>query len=509
MKKKLLALLVAAGLIFSLTACKDEPTEPTSNPGGQTDTKVDPTTDDGNCYEPYTPDGAPKYTADNCPGFPGAWQCGCLGKMADVAKFRELQGGDRGDRIQINFYTFTSETVKDLLPLFLTGNDAFTDKYFINVEMAANAQAHILSVKNNIGKEGGPDIFVADVDYAMEFASLQGTATISELGISIVEGDFYQYTLDLMKKATTDGSITGLPHQATPGGMLYRADIARDVLGIKSEAEMQALVKDWDGFLKVAAQIVEETEFKMIYGSDELKRNFLNTREQGWVVGNNFTVCEDTIDKFVEVTMAIKEMGGLGTNGTGQWSGPWDAGRDNKDAGVFSYFGSTWYLHHTHGAQVKPGTATWGQWGLVPGPASFYWGGTYWFGSKDAADDDDKADAVKQIIEFFCVNEDTIEIWVKKLGDFPANKNVAKKFAEDATIKNEMFLFETNHYAVFAEIAEKINITKNITRYDAEMDTLFGEFITDVFVNNMDVDEALAKLRGSVKGILGSNIVVA
>jgi hypothetical protein len=309
-----------------------------------------------------------------------------------------------------------------------------------------------------------------------------------------------------MKRARPDGVITGLPHQATPGGMYYRADIAKEVFGIESEDDMQALVSDWNAFIAAAEKLTSETDFAMIYGADELKRNFMNTRDSAWVNANNeLTICEDTIDEFVRVTKAIQDMdGGLRTNGTGQWAGNWNNDRQLMEGGVFAYFGSTWYLHHVHANNVG---ATRGQWGLIPGPAPFYWGGTYWFGSKAAAADDDKAAGVRAIIEFFCVEEESIAKWAGALGDFPANIAVAERFAANRPAgaqNNDMFLFGTNQFAVFAEIAKTIDITRNISRYDAQMDVLFGAFITDIFADGMDIDDAYEKLRESVKADLDS-----
>jgi ABC-type glycerol-3-phosphate transport system substrate-binding protein len=380
--------------------------------------------------------------------------------------------------------------VKDLLPLFLAANPDFVERFYINVELAANAGAHILAVNT-----GNPDIFVADVDYAMDFAALDKTATIAQLGIEINEDDYYEYVIDLMRRGD---DIMGLTHQATPGGMIYRADIAKEVLGIESEEDMQALVSTWDGFLEVAEQIVEETDLAMMYAADELKRNFLNTRNQGWVNDNGvFVICEETITEFVRVTGAIQEMGGLRNNATGQWSDDWHEARGDGDLAAFAFFGSTWYLHWIHRGRTQQ-FGTYGQWGMVPGPAPFFWGGTYWFGSTEAAACEDKSSAVRDIIEFFCVDEESVEAFARSTGDFVSNRNVVNRIKDDDDFNNTLFLFGTNHYQVFAEIAETINITDNVTRFDAAMDEIFGEFITDVFASNMALNDAMTKMRQSV-----------
>jgi hypothetical protein len=332
----------------------------------------------------------------------------------------------------------------------------------------------------------------------MEFADLAGTATIADLGIEITESEYYAYTLDLMRKGD---DIMGLSHQATPGAMYFRADVAADLFDIEKDADMQELVKDWDSFIEVAEKVVEETDFHVLAGADELKRNFINARDEGWVVDGTFNVDYDTVTEFVEVTGAIKDMEGLKVNAAGQqWSSSWTEGMGDVDEGVFAYFGSTWYLHYTLGDNAKE---TEGLWGMVPGPQEFYWGGTYWFGSKVAAADDAKKAGVAQIIEFFCVNDDEAILWMEETGDFPSKKAVAEKLADDYD-GNDFFKFKTNHFEIFADIAERIDITKNITRYDDIMNGLFDDFIANVFSEDESIDDAIDILSEAVKEAIPS-----
>jgi hypothetical protein len=499
MKKRLLSVLLSVTMLFGVVALTGCNGDNNGNDGTPTTTGA---TGDGTPNGDVT--GGDATTGGGDDGPPEAE----TEQEIAARVFRELQGGEPGDRTVVNFYTFTTETASLLLPRFLEANPDFAERFFINIEIAADAGPHIMAVNQRLGNADGPHIFVADVDYAMAFAALDGTASIAELGIEINESEFYDYVLDIMRRGD---DIMGLSHQAAPGGMIYRADIAQEVLGINSEAEMQALVSTWDGFLEVAAQIVEETDLAMLYGADELKRNFLNTRTQGWVVQDEegrdvFNICEDTINEFIRVTGEIRDMEGLRTNGTGQWSDEWQAARRDNDDSVFAYFGSTWYLHWIHRPHVRNETDgelgednTYGQWGMVPGPASFFWGGTYWFGSKVAAEDEELAEAVRRIIEFFCVDDEAIEAFAFATGDFVAKRSVVNRIKNDARFNNPLFLFNTNHYQVFAEIADIIDITNNVTRFDASMDDIFSNFITSVFADNTAVGTAMENMRNEVR----------
>jgi len=139
-----------------------------------------------------------------------------------------------------------------------------------------------------------------------------------------------------------------------------------------------------------------------------------------------------------------------------------------------------------------------GNWGMVEGPQEFYWGGTFWFGSKVAAADESKVEGVKQIIEFFCVNDETMLGYMRDTGDFPSKKTVAASLVADGG-SNNLFLFGTDHYAVFSKIAERIDITKNITVYDEIMNSLFDDFINAVFADGETVEDALAAMREGVR----------
>lgn len=497
MKKRLLAGLIALAMTFSLVACKGEEnptTTPQNNPG------VEGQEPGGDGTEGVEPNGDPvDEGACKACGKPEPWTgaCNCVA----INAFNEKQG-DRGDRTLINVYTFTHETA-DMLNFFLDENPDFADEYYLQLEYNVEASAHRMAVSLAIDRKGddGIDLFVADVDYAVEFAELGGTASIKDLGIEINESEYYPYTLDLMR---VGGNIMALSHQATPGAMYYRADVAADVFGIESEDEMQKLVSDWDGFLDAAQQIMdwaeeEDNGFKILAGADELKRNFLNARDEAWLDGDTFNVDFDTISEFVDVTTEIMDMGGLAVKGSTQWGSDW---YDGMKDGVFAYFGSTWYLHYTLRPNAEGGPSV-GNWGMIPGPQEFFWGGTYWYGSKNAAADDVKAEAVRTIIEFFCVNDDTLKAYMESTGDFPSKKAVAKELAEEYD-GNDFFLYNTNHLAVFAVIAEKIDVTKNVTKFDDVFNSLFDDFINQVFADDVGMEEALDNMEEGVRERLPS-----
>jgi len=483
-----LAFLLAGTMLFGMTACKEKDSGGNPSGGG---------TGGNGSTETKSPDS----TGEEKP---------------EETKPTVTNSASGSGATEINFWTFTDETKGLVDDYFLKDNPDFATKYTIKWNLYGDQSPYRTAINADLGSASGPHLFVADVDYARKFAELSGTASYEDLGVKYDASLFYTYTLDLCKN---NGKIMGLSHQATPGAMYYRADIAEEVLGVKTAEEMQALVSDWDKFTETA-QKLGEAKVPMIYGTDELKRNFMNNREEGWVVDGVFNVDEEAIDSLVDTVKKIKEAGALKNNGNGQWSDAWKAGMRED---VFSYFGSTWYLHYTikpnaikehddkyydaNGWDKAVGDGTFGKWGMIQGPKPFYWGGTYWFGSTTAAQDEDVKAGVAQLLEYFLSVEGQTAI-AKGKGDFMSIKSINEELANDPAYENPFFLDKTNHYKVFAEAAKHIDISKNITKYDADYDAVLMDFLNNVFAENMSVEDAKKQMYEDAKSAVNDVTVV-
>ena len=499
----LLLSVLCVGLL-TLTACSEDPNRTADYNEAHEAEEVGETTEQSeatdapvnNETEPLeTPDYNPLFSCNDC-GVEENWpgQCNCW----RIKVFNDAQG-EQGSRTLINVYTFTNETA-DMLDVFLEHNPNFSNDYFIRLVYNCVPAHHRAKIALELSStEHSIDLFVSDIDYAMEFADHSGTATLAELGIEIDESEYYKYTLDLMRKPR---GLMGLAHNASPGVMYYRADVAEKALGITSEAEMQALVNNWDDFLTASQKVMEwarreQNNFKMIAGVDELKRNFLHARREPWLVNDILNFDVDMISDFVNVTTALIDMDGVAVKKSAQWDNEW---YDGMMDGVFAYFGSTWYLRFTLTPHAFRSTSD-GNWGMIPGPQGFYWGGTFWHGSKAAATNADKREGVRQIIEFFCVDNDGIKAWSEVWNDFPAKRTVARRLADEYS-ENPLFLYKTNPYEVFAEVAEALR-AENVTKYDEVFNVVFNDFIDIVFVDGIDIEAALDFMDDSLKERLG------
>jgi len=381
----------------------------------------------------------------------------------------------------LNFYAFQDEFKYDIMPFIYEQNPDFLKEYNVNVITEVWPDKYIDMVENALQNES-VDIFVAEFDFALEFAENPETAPVKSY-FSLDENDYYGYLTDMVR---VNGDVMGLSHQATPGVMYYRTDLAEKCLGVTSPAEMQKLVSTWDGFLETADKLKANDVF-ITYGVDELLRSFIALRGEGWVTDGKLTIDEDTVRKFFEITKTLYDKQQVVHNKNSHWTVGWEMGALGN---IFCYFGTTWYLHYCLKRWTKEdalgpdevGNGTWGLWGMIPGPSGYSWGGTYWFVPKALVNDDERAHAlsgVKKIISTMCVNDETMKNYAYKTGDFLSKRTVVEAIKNDERFINP-FLNGQNHYAAFSESVENIS-AKNFTVYDECFETFFNQAINDFF----------------------------
>ena len=420
-------------------------------------------------------------------------------------------GGGDSSKQTVHVYTFTDETQTMIDKYFLKDekNKEFADKYQFEYHLTSDANEFIANCEAALTKtEEAPDLFVADADYAQRFAENAKTASLADLGIEINEPDYYTYTLDF---TTVNGTRMGLSHQAAPGVVLYRTDYAEKYLGTKDPEEIQSkYLGSWDQF-KATADTLKENGIPMISGVDELKRCFMNNRANAWVDADmNYTPDEAKIKELFEYTKSLSDAGEVHYIDKTQWTSNWYT--DMQD-GVFCFFGCTWFMHYTlkpncvatktgdkdkdgnpqaAEADYKVGNGSYGLWAAVPGPEPYFWGGTWWFGSKQCLDDGTK-DVVKAIIEYFCVNDDSMKAYMEATGDFPSKKTVASQLS--ASNEN---LGGQDHYAIFKESAENVNVG-TCCKYDATFNGNTDAALAAYCTGTKTLDEAIQSIYDESK----------
>lgn len=323
------------------------------------------------------------------------------------------------------------------------------------------------------------DIFLIEADYATKYANEQfALDVINDLGIrESAIADQYQYTKDIV--TDSKGVLRGLSWQATPGLFAYRADVAREVLGTDDPVEVQKKLSSWSEFDKVAGQMSSKG-YKMLSGYDDAYRTFSNNFSGKWVDDKSNVVVDQKVLDWIKQTKSYTEKNY--NNGNGLWSDGWQKDQ-SKDGDVFGFFYSTWGINFTllgnalenaNGPKEK-GNGLFGEYRVVRGPESYYWGGTWIVGAKGT----DNPSLVRDVMLKLTANPNIMKQITLDTEDYTNNKTAMNAIANDSTY-GSAFLGGQNHIALFTESAEKINM-KNASPYDQGLNEGIQTAMKDYF----------------------------
>jgi len=225
-------------------------------------------------------------------------------------------------------------------------------------------------------------------------------------------------------------------------------------------------------------------DYKMLSGFDDAFRTFSNNMSGKWVNGTE-VVIDDQIVKWIEQTEEYTEK--EYNNGTSLWSEGWasDQGPDGK---VFGFFYSTWGINFTllgnslenPDGDKKVGNGIYGDWGVVEGPASYYWGGTWIVGAVGT----DQPELVKDIMVELTMNEDIAKQITLDTQDYTNNKTAMNEIANDPDYGSD-FLGGQNHIALFNSAADKIDMS-NTSPYDQTLNEAVQGKFKDYFTGAVD-----------------------
>lgn len=323
------------------------------------------------------------------------------------------------------------------------------------------------------------DIFLIEADYATKYANDRyALDLIKDLKIKeSVFADQYQYTKDIV--TDEKGALRATSWQATPGLFAYRADIAREVLGTDVPAEVQAKIDTWAKFDAVAAQM-KAKNYSMLSGYDDAFRAYSNNTTAKWVNDKNEVVVDQQILNWIKQTKTYTTSGY--NNGNGLWSDGWQSDQ-GSNGNVFGFFYSTWGINFTllgnslddADAPKEVGNGLFGEYRVVQGPASYYWGGTWIVGAKGT----DNPTLVKDIMIKMTANPAIAESITRETEDYTNNKTAMTKIANDATY-GSAFLGGQNHIALFTSAAQKIDMS-NASPYDQGLNEGIQTAMKDYF----------------------------
>jgi hypothetical protein len=459
--KSLISMMLAAAMIFSLTACGSSDT---SSSGSETDTQAAAET------ESAATDG---------------------GKVLNIWCWN-----DEFQTLFNSYYPEVKEVAEDKSTTTL--NDGTVVQWTINPNENNNYQNKLdeaLLNQESADADDKIDIFLVEADYALKYVDSDYTLDVqNDIGLTAEELDGqYQYTKDIV--TDSNGAVKGTSWQATPGLFAYRRSIAKEVLGTDDPDEVQAALSDWDKFNEVA-ELAAEKGYKMLSGYDDSYRTFSNNVSIPWVDGTTVQVDENLMN-WVEQTKEFTDKGY--NNKTTLWDDGW-ASDQGPDGDVFGFFYSTWGINFTllgnsledPDGEEAVGNGIYGDYAVCEGPEAYYWGGTWIC----AASGTDNVSLIKDVMESLTCNEDIMKQITLDTQDYTNNTAAMDSIANDETYGSD-FLGGQNHIALFADAAAKIDMS-NAGKYDQGCNEKFQAAFKDYFDGTIDLDTAKANFETAI-----------
>ena len=340
-----------------------------------------------------------------------------------------------------------------------------------------------------IGTKDAPDVIALESAFVKKYVESGLMADIGALGLDEASKDVIPYVKEV--GSSKDGVLRALAWQAAPGGFFYRDSLAKKYLGANSPEEAQKLMGDYNAFYETAKVLKEKSNGSvyMISSIHDIAKPFFGQRQHGWVEDNKLVI-DDSLNNLLEVSR--KFVSEKLTQDTEGQSEAWFAGM-NGDS-IMGYSLPTWGLHYwlkPNAVSADKSKTTEGDWRMIQGPTSFFWGGT-WVGLTEQSKMKEEG---AELVKYLTTNADFLKTWAKETGDFVSSQTVVDEIKGDY---KEEFLGGQNHYAEFSNMAQSIN-AKILTEYDQTIEKLFMDScLAPYSKGEVEKDKAMKDFKDAV-----------
>ncbi len=463
--KKIFALVLALAMVAGLaTACKEDKDETTAATTEAATTTTGDATDATDATDDTTAEPASSTPANVAP-------------VANVSD----EGSDA-----ISLYGWNEEFTGLL-------NKWMPDlEYTYEMTESTQYQAKLDSALS--AGDGAPDLFLLEADYAAKYVDSDNTININDVGIDYADlANQYAYTYEF----TMDdiGAIKAVSWQACPCAVFYNVTVAEAALGVSEPDDVAPYFATWDKFIETAATVSEATDgaCKIISGTDDIWRAFLNTRSQGWIVDGEVYV-DEVFDQYFDLAKTLYDDNL--TFQTAQWSPEWTANASNET--VLSYWGPMWLVRFSlslNDPADAPANPTSGDWRAIPAPSSSYWGGTWLAATKYC---DMKATA-KDIMTKFTIDSDFM-MGMAQDGEFVNNVEDMTTIANDTSFALE-YLGGQNPFGILLDEAVKIDLSC-VGPNDQDINTAFNNAVNSYLAGDVATpDDAITAFTAAVEDL--------
>lgn len=242
----------------------------------------------------------------------------------------------------------------------------------------------------------------------------------------------YSYTRTL----ASDGfQELGASFDVSPGVFLYRRSVANAVLGTDDPGVVGESVRDWENF-RITAEKTGKAGYKMLAGYDAAFDVYSQAVEHDWQSDDGSLQIDEHLMQWVETTDDFVKKGICGDAEIG--SDEWMAGITGK-GDVFGYFLSAEEIELIKDEIDESNTDSYGDWGIVPGPAGWYRGGSWLCAAVGSPNPNFSAEIIRNLT----CNEQVMQDIYEKTGITVNNRNVLLGFAAPADMTGERSLSDS------------------------------------------------------------------
>lgn len=335
------------------------------------------------------------------------------------------------------------------------------------------------------------DIFLSETDYVNKYVdeAVDVAMPLVDLGINPESDLSDQFDFAKVTPSDASGVQRGSTWQGTPGLLVYRRDIAKEVFGTDDPDEIAKKTDNWDTLKQTAEELKAKGYFVFSSYADSF-RLYGNSISQPWVAqGETVINVDPQILNWVHNSKEWVDAGYFDKTVKGQWNDDWNRAMSSQSK-VFAFLFPAWGIDFV----LKP---NWdgevGNWAVTTPPQGYNWGGSY----IHAATGTDNVEHVKEIILELTANKDNLLMISKNYLDFTNTVSGMREVAEDKTFASE-FLGGQNPFEYFSPVAENIKIAP-LSPYDQACVEIIQNAFGDYFEGHITVEQAKQNFEVAIK----------
>ena len=362
---------------------------------------------------------------------------------------------------------------------FVEGFNKLYPDVTVNITVVPNADFIAKLTPTLASGQGAPDIFTGESDYVKYLVDSGFWDDLRQAPYQADTSDVWESVASVGTDAS--GALRALSWQASPGSIMYRRDMAKDVLGTDDPDEVAALLSTNDAMLDVAAKL-KDKGIKMFASWQDIMNMQFSNRAEPWVVDGKLVIDESMLS-FMEMAKTIADNGyDLNVD---PWAPEWSAAVESDD--TFCYVLPSWGYQFV----VKPSAdTTKGQWAMCQGPVPYVKGGT-WLGIYKDSPNKDLAWA---FLEYCCLNSEAQQAYAAEYGEYVSLKSADQALAAG---EGEEVLGGQNPFAFYNQQMEKIP-GDLMTAYDGTINTAFLSAAKSYATGVLTKDAALQQFKDDV-----------